>query len=62
MGRENVQHKNSIRVLREEITHLKEELLETKHANAILTGQLEAFGGDRRSAHLNVGDPQIRKY
>lgn len=52
--RENVQHKNSIKVLRDEITSLKEELLEVKHANRILSGQLNALGPGHRFTHLNV--------
>lgn len=52
--RENVQHKNSIKLLRGEITSLKEELLEVKHANRILSGQLSGLGPAHRSAHLTV--------
>ena len=52
--RENVQHKNSIKLLRDEITSLKEELMEVKHANRILSGQLKALGPGHRSANLTV--------
>lgn len=53
-GRENVQHKNSIKVLRDEITSLKEELLEVKHANRILAGRVDASRRAAPSAQASV--------
>lgn len=51
---ENVQHKNTMKVLRDEITSLKDELLEVKHANRILAGRLNSLDPSHRSTNLDV--------